>query len=345
MQNLTAYDQDCNYSVLLSKLKKVQRRPTLDDIFSLWWDEITSVVVASTATKIRKLFLTHVLTDKTADLRIDKLNPLITQKLILDRLLRAQKYNTVCSLCTHLNAMCNFAVASGIIRYNPLSNLKYMPQVRRAIKEIEHKKKHRHSFAYNEIDSGIKHLFKDYRYFENLRCRILLELSFHLLLRPGEMVKLQKCRCDYTKKVLVATGTKTFREFYIPLSDQASALLHLAEKYCSNELYFFGSPHSKLRQVDHLSSQVLNASLKRNGYCGKLHAHGIRSVFSTWASLHPRSIDYITKEAMLQHIVSSRVERAYRHDRHFFAYRQKGHRVWSDFLTKTIGDNSVLSMQ
>ena len=343
MQNLVNTYQDLNYAALLVKIKKAQRRPTVESIFGLWWDEITAVVAASTANKIRKLFLAHVLTDNVAKVRVDGLNPLLVQKLLLDTLLKAQKYTTVCSISTHLNAMCNFAVAVGIIKDNPIANLKDLPQVRKAIKEIDHNKVHRYSFGYTQIDSSIKRLFKDYRYFENLRCRILLELSFHLLLRPGEMVQLQKCRCDYTKKVLVATGTKTFDEFYIPLSESVCNLLQLAERYCSNEQYFFGSPHSKLKQSDHLSSQVLNASLKRCGYRGKLHAHGIRSVFSTWASLHPKSIDYITKEAMLQHIVSNRVERAYRHDRHFFEYRKQGHRVWSAYLTKIIGENSVLN--
>ena len=344
MQNLTSCYQNLNYADLLVKIKKVQRRPTIESIFGLWWDEITAVVAASTATKIRKLFLAHVLTDHVANVRVDKLNPLLVQKILLDPLLKAQKYTTVCSISTHLNAMCNFAVAVGLIKENQLTALKDMPQVRRAVKEIDRNKEHRHSFAYNEIDSGIKHLFKDYRCFENLRCRILLELSFHLLLRPGEMVKIQKSNCDYAKQILIATGTKTFNEFYIPLSEPVCNLLQLADKYCSNERYFFGSPHSKLKQTDHLSSQVLNASLKRCGYQGKLHAHGIRAVFSTWASLHPKSIDYITKEAMLQHIVSNRVERAYRHDRHFFEYRKQGHRVWSAYLTKMIDENSVLSI-
>ncbi len=331
-----------NYTELSAKINKLKRRPTIESVFMLWQDEISSVLEQSTANKINKIFTAHVLTEDRESIRIDRLNPLLAQKIFLDKPLSEQKYTTVCSICTQLSAMCNFAVAAGIISNNPLSTIKDLPQVRKAFKESEKNQTHRCCFPCDRIDSSIKRLFKDYQLFENMRCRVLLELSFHLLLRPGEMVKITKLGCDYAKKELMVEHTKTFKQFYIPLNDTIAALLKSAELHCGNEIYIFGSPQHKKKINGHLSSQVMNASLKRCGYKGILHAHGIRGTFSTWASMHPSKIDYISKEAMLQHLVSGKVERAYRHDRHFFAYRKKSHRVWSDYLVKTIGDHSVL---
>ena len=334
--------QSSDYELLSAKISKLKRRPTVEGVFTLWHDEISAVLENSTANKINKIFTTHVLTEDRENIRIDKLTPLLTQKIFLDKALSEQKYTTVCSICTQLSAMCNFAVASGIITANPLSTIKDLPQVRKAFKEAERNQTHRCSFPCDRIDSSIKRLFKDYQLFENTRCRILLELSFHLLLRPGEMVQITINGCNYAKHELAVQHTKTFKEFFVPLNNTIAELLQLAERHCGNGVYVFGSPQNKVKPNAHLSAQVMNTSLKRCGYQGKLHAHGIRGTFSTWASMHPNKIDYISKEAMLQHLVTGKVERAYRHDRHFFAYRKKSHRVWSEYLVKTIGDNSVL---
>ena len=331
-----------NYTELSAKINKLKRRPTIEGVFMLWKDKIYSVLEQSTANKINKIFMAHVMRKYQENIRIDRLNPLLAQKIFLDKPLCEQKYTTVCNICTQLSAMCNFAVAAGIISNNPLSTIKDLPQVRKAFKESEKNQTHRCSFPCDRIDSSIRKLFRDYCLFENTRCRILLELSFHLLLRPGEMVKITKNGCNYAKKELTVQHTKTFKEFYIPLNSTIAELLQMAERHCGNGIYIFGSPQNKVKPNTHLSAQVMNASLKRCGYQGILHAHGIRGTFSTWASMHPSKIDYISKEAMLQHLVSGKVERAYRHDRHFFAYRKKSHRVWSDYLVKTIGDHSVL---
>lgn len=334
--------QITDYHELSAKISRLKRRPTIERVFTMWHEEISAVLEPTTANKISKIFMAHILIDERESIRIDKLNPLLTQKIFLDKALSEQKYTTVCSICTQLSAMCNFAVASGIISYNPLSTIKDLPQVRKAFKEAEKNQRHRYSFPCDRINPSIKKLFKDYHLFENERCRILLELSFHLLLRPGEMVKITRQGCNYAQNELMISHTKTFKEFYIPLNDTLSKLLKMAERHCGNEIYIFGSPQNKIKPNAHLSSQVMNASLKRCGYKGILHAHGIRGTFSTWASLHPSKIDYISKEAMLQHLVTGKVERVYRHDRHFFAYRKKSHKVWSEYLVKTIGENSVL---
>ena len=74
-----------DYELLSTKISKLKRRPTIDGVFMLWHDEISAVLEPSTANKISKIFMTHILIEERALIRIDKLNPLLTQKIFLDK--------------------------------------------------------------------------------------------------------------------------------------------------------------------------------------------------------------------------------------------------------------------
>ena len=83
-----------NYTELSAKINKLKRRPTIESVFMLWQDEISSVLEQSTANKINKIFTAHVLTEDRESIRIDRLNPLLAQKIFLDKPLSEQKiYN------------------------------------------------------------------------------------------------------------------------------------------------------------------------------------------------------------------------------------------------------------
>lgn len=159
---------------------------------------------------------------------------------------------------TQLVAICDFAVAVNIIRENPIKNLKLLPQIKNAAIQEKKEVKHRPYLDFLKLNSEIKKVYKCFYRNENLRCRLLLELSFHLLLRPGEMVTLKVADYDATKRTIVARDTKTLKEFIIPLNSISKRLVELAIKNCSTNEYIFSSPNYSDK---HLSRQVLNAAL------------------------------------------------------------------------------------
>lgn len=327
---------------LNERIRKLRRSPTLDGIYTLWYEELSRTLKSGTLNKISSLFYIHVLSEDRDGIRLSRLTPLAAQKIFIDPLLTEEKYVTAGNVVVNLLSLCDFAVAVGILDSNPIKEIRNLPQIKKATRMACSRVRHRKAFGYEHINRDLHNLFKTFALKENIRCRLLLEIGFHLLLRPGELVKIRIENYDPISHTLTVYATKTLPQFKIPLNSISETLICIAIRLLSKGGWIFGSPIERYGKPAHLSVQLLNTALKRNGFGDSLCAHGIRGTFSTWASMRPNDISFIAKEACLQHQVSSRVEQAYRHDDHFLVYRRSAMLKWSKYLESMAKQNSVI---
>ena len=112
----------------------------------------------------------------------------------------------------------------------------------------------------------------------------------------------------------------------ITLSRQAMALLREIKKLNGGKVYLF--PSVKNPQT-HVNTQTANGAIKRMGYKGKLVAHGLRSIASTYLNEQGFNSDLI--EVALSHMNSDRIKAAYdRGER--LEQRFKLLQAWGDFI-------------
>ena len=112
----------------------------------------------------------------------------------------------------------------------------------------------------------------------------------------------------------------------ITLSRQALALLREIKKLSVGKTYLF--PSMKNPQ-SHVNTQTANSAIKRMGYKGKLVAHGLRAIASTY--LNEKGYDSELIEVALSHMKSDRIKAAYdRGER--LEQRFKLLQVWGDFI-------------
>ena len=128
----------------------------------------------------------------------------------------------------------------------------------------------------------------------------------------------------YIKKGIKETDKG--REHKITLSRQAMALLREIKKRSESKVYLF--PSVKNPQT-HVNTQTANSAIKRMGYHGKLVAHGLRAIASTY--LNDKGYDSELIEVALSHMKSDRIKAAYdRGER--LEQRFKLLQVWGDFI-------------
>lgn len=155
--------------------------------------------------------------------------------------------------------------------------------------------------------------------------KILLLLSMHLLLRPNEMVHIKLN--DIQGDVLIVPKTKTMRNFRVPITPQAKALIQqaISLKKDTNNPYLF---EGRLANTC-INPSTINVLLKRAGFKGLQTAHGFRAMGRTW--LEAKGVKYEVAEMCLSHVVGSRTCRAYiRTD--YFEERVGAMNSWSEYV-------------
>lgn len=135
---------------------------------------------------------------------------------------------------------------------------------------------------------------------------LALEFAILTAARSGEVRHMTWSEIDLEIGVWVVPGErmKAGKTHRVPLSDRAKVILQAAKNF-GKELVFPGARDSKP-----LSDMSLTAVLKRMDR-GDLTAHGFRSSFRDWAA---EATDYPHEmaEMALAHVVSNKVEAAYR---------------------------------
>ncbi|OOF53633.1 integrase arm-type DNA-binding domain-containing protein [Rodentibacter trehalosifermentans] len=166
----------------------------------------------------------------------------------------------------------------------------------------------------------------------HLQTRYLILWQLLTMTRPNEAATARYEDIDETTRVWTIYIQKGIKEsdkgriHKITLSRQALALLREIKKLSGGKTYLF--PSVKNPQT-HVNTQTANAAIKRMGYAGKLVAHGLRSIASTY--LNEQGYDSELIEVALSHMKSDRIKAAYdRGER--LEQRFKLLQVWGDFI-------------
>ncbi len=112
----------------------------------------------------------------------------------------------------------------------------------------------------------------------------------------------------------------------ITLSRQALALLREIKKLSGGKTYLFPSIKNPQKPMN---SQTANDAIKRMGFKGKLVAHGLRSIASTY--LNDKGFNSDAIEVALSHMNSDRIKASYdRGER--LVMRFEILQAWGDFV-------------
>lgn len=165
-----------------------------------------------------------------------------------------------------------------------------------------------------------------------LQTRYLILWQLLTMTRPNEAATAKYEDIDEKEKIwtiYINKGIKQDdkgREHKITLSRQALALLREIKKFSGGKVYLF--PSHKNPQT-HTNTQTANAAIKRMGYKGKLVAHGLRSIASTY--LNEKGYNPELIEVALSHINQDRIRMAYnRAD--YIKQRFEILQTWADFI-------------
>ncbi|AGO15810.1 integrase arm-type DNA-binding domain-containing protein [Glaesserella parasuis] len=220
-----------------------------------------------------------------------------------------------------MNEIMTFALHREIIQHNPLINISKefdSPTVEH-FKTIKPEDLSEFLFTLNTAQI-------------QLQTRYLILWQLLTMTRPNEAATAKYEDIDEKEKIwtiYINKGIKQDdkgREHKITLSRQALALLREIKKFSGGKVYLF--PSHKNPQT-HTNTQTANAAIKRMGYKGKLVAHGLRSIASTY--LNEKGYNPELIEVALSHINQDRIRMAYnRAD--YIKQRFEILQAWADFI-------------
>lgn len=227
----------------------------------------------------------------------------------------AGKHETLRRVCQRLNEIMNYATNVGLLDHNPLSGI--------AKAFIAPTKKNLPTIRPEELPQFIDTL-KESRVFPLTRYLILWQL--HTMVRPSEAVGARWDEIDRENAVWVipAERMKAKREHKVPLTEQTLALLDKLESITGHTAFLFPAERDDNKPRN---SETANAAIKRMGYGGRLVAHGLRSIASTYLNEAGFEADLV--EAALAHKDPNEVRSAYnRAD--YLERRRELMREWSN---------------
>lgn len=204
---------------------------------------------------------------------------------------------TVKRVSQRLNEIMVYAVNSGLIHANPLSNIQ---KVFRKPKKVNMATLHP-----NELPDLMTTL-ANASIKRTTRC--LIEWQLHTMTRPAEAATTRWSDINMKERVwtIPAERMKKRKAHSIPLTDQAISLLRTMQPYSGTREYVFPADRNP---ATHTNSQTANMALKRMGYERRLVSHGLRSIAST--VLNEEGWDRELIEVALAHSDRDEVRSAY----------------------------------
>jgi integrase len=157
-----------------------------------------------------------------------------------------------------------------------------------------------------------------------------LEFTILTAARTGETIGATWNEISESEKLWTVKGDrmKAGREHRVPLTSRALAILKEMKPASGGETDFI-FPGGKRGKP--LSNMAMTAVLRRMGR-GDLTVHGFRGSFRDWAA-ERTSFPSEVVEMALAHVVSDKVEAAYRHG-DLFDKRRRLMDAWAEYLTK-----------
>ncbi|HHG0702353.1 TPA: integrase domain-containing protein [Klebsiella pneumoniae] len=233
---------------------------------------------------------------------------------------------TVRRLCQRINEVMIYAMNVGLIDTAPSVNIS------KAFEKPQ--KKHMPSIRPDQLPQ----LMQTMRLASiELPTRCLFMWQLLTLTRPSEAsdTRWQEIDLDAREWHIPAERMKMKRVHIVPLSVQALAVLELMRPLSRQREYVFSS---RIKPLQPMSSQTVNAALKRAGLGGILVSHGMRSIAST--ALNEQGFPPDVIEAALAHVDKNEVRRAYNRS-DYLEQRRPMMQWWADFV-KAADNGSVL---
>lgn len=220
-----------------------------------------------------------------------------------------------------------YGVSTGACARNPAADL------REALKPVPT----RH-FAAIIDPKGAKELLRDVAQYQgNPITRAALRLSAMLLLRPGELRRIEWAWVDFETATLTLPSVVMKRRkdekanglpHVVPLANQAAAILKELQPLTQHSRFVFPSI---LTREKCMSENTVRSALRRLGYGNDdMTAHGFRAMARTMLAeqlnVQPEII-----EAQLAHAVSDALGRAYNRTQ-YLVQRREMMAKWADYL-------------
>ena len=219
------------------------------------------------------------------------------------------------------NEILNFAVNGGLIEFNKCVNVSA-------------------SFSTPTIENNptirpeeLTEFLTDLRESNSaLVVKLLIKWQLLTMVRPKESVSAEWSEIDFDKKQWSIPADKMKggrRGHIVPLSTQAIRLLDKMKSITGGERYVF---QSEIKANQAINPQTANRAIKLlagGKYAGKLTAHGLRAIASTY--LNEQLVNYDVVEACLSHIIADQTRKAYNRS-DYLEQRVPVMQQWGDYV-------------
>jgi integrase len=218
-----------------------------------------------------------------------------------------------------LNEVMTFAVNTGLIHANSLAGIKEAFDTPKKQNMATLKPEELPDLMQSIAQASIKRL-----------TRCLIEWQLHTMTRPSEASGARWEEIDFDESIWIipAERMKKRKEHRVPLTNQMLAILELIKPLTGFSEFVFMSASDPKKSMN---SQTANMALKRMGFAGKLHAHGLRSLAST--TLNEQRFDADLIEAALAHNDKNEVRATYNRT-DYLERRRPMMQWWSDHISE-----------
>ncbi|OOF59485.1 integrase arm-type DNA-binding domain-containing protein [Rodentibacter myodis] len=249
----------------------------------------------------------------TPKLLIEALNPL-KERGISDTLQRIIRL---------VNEILNFAVNGGLIEFNKCVNVALSFSTPTTENNPTIRPEALPEFLSDLRDSN-----------SSLQVKILIKWQLLTMVRPKEAVSAEWAEIDFNQKLWAIPAEKMKggkRGHIVPLSSQAIKLLDKMKNLTGGGQYVF---QSELKPNQSMNPQTANRAIKLlagRKYTGKLTAHGLRAIASTY--LNEQLINYDVVEACLSHTIADQTRKAYNRS-DYLEQRIEVMQLWGDYVER-----------
>lgn len=227
-----------------------------------------------------------------------------------------------------LNQICRFALAKGLLQYNPATDLDIVAAAGPAVKH--------HPFVPAAELPVLLSALGSYK--ANILTKYAIRLLMLTAVRPGELraAPWSEFDLDGALWTIPAERMKMRRPHFVPLPKQAVAiLLDLREITGGFDLVFAGRVDPKRP----MSENTINKCLADLGYKNRQTGHGFRHLLSTELNGKGYNKDWI--ERQLAHGDSDEIRATYNHA-HYLDQRREMMQWWADHLEQLETGSNVI---
>ncbi|MCH7672070.1 MAG: tyrosine-type recombinase/integrase [Proteobacteria bacterium] len=300
---------------------------TLNSVAKQWLkvkeDDLSEIYLLKISNGLNKYIL-----PKLGKMPVHKITPQKAIKVITP-VAAAGKMETVKKLCRWLNEIMVFAANTGFIQANPLSG------IRKGFKD-----KMSENFQTIDPDELPEFMTTLEAASIKLITKLLIEWQLHTMIRPAEAAGTRWQEIDFDKRLWEIPHwrmkgrknprkKKTHVSHFVPLSNQAIKILETMKPISGNRTnaeYVFPSDIDPRKPRN---SQSANMAIKRMGFKGRLHSHGLRHLAST--ILNEKEFNPAIVEVALAHLDASSIKGTYDHAQYLEQRRAMMH-WWSDHI-------------